>query len=112
MCAFLAMARYLICHPEVLVSNSNLFQGTSQYDRYSKLFLGFIRKHKVDLKYLGIEAGDLGTHLCRKGVTTMVGAGCTVYPPIVSLCVRSGWVIGGVKDKYLKHESAGDQYIG
>ena len=54
MCAFLAMARYLICYPEVLVSNSNLFQGASQYDRYSKLFLEFIRKHEVDLKYMGI----------------------------------------------------------
>ena len=42
----------------------------------------------------------------------MVAAGCTVLPPIVSICVRAGWVMGGVKDRYLKRESAGDQYVG
>ena len=42
----------------------------------------------------------------------MVAAGCTVSPPIVSMSIRAGWVMGGVKDKYLKRESAGYQYIG
>ena len=112
MCPFLAMARYGLSYHEVLVSHSHLFDGTSQYDRYSKLFLEFIKQHEIDLKAMGIEAGDLGTHSCRKGVATMVGAGFTVSPPIVSLCVRAGWVMWGVKDKYLKHKSAGDQYVG
>ena len=61
---------------------------------------------------MGVEPGDLGTHSCRKGVGTMVAAGCTVSPPIVSICVRAGWSMGGVKDKYLKRENAGDQYVG
>ena len=52
-------------------------------------------------------------HVAR-GVATLVAAGCTVSPPIVSICVRAGWVMGGrgVKDRYLKRESAGDQYVG
>lgn len=41
----------------------------------------------------------------------MVASGCTVSP-IVSICIQSGWVMGGVKARYLKYESAGDQYIG
>ena len=42
----------------------------------------------------------------------MVYADFTVYPTIVSLFIRSGWVMGGVKYKYLKRESSGDQYVG
>ena len=42
----------------------------------------------------------------------MVASGCTVSPPIVSLCIRAGWTMGGVKDRYLKYEAAGNQYVG
>ena len=71
-----------------------------------------ISDNKSELQQLGVEEGDLGTHSCRKGVSTMVAAGCAVSPPIVSICVRAGWVMGGVKDRYLKRESAGDQSVG
>ena len=50
-------------------------------------------------------------HSCRKVVETMVASGCAVSPPIVSICIRSGWVLDGVKYKYLKREYAGDQYV-
>ena len=63
-------------------------------------------------KKYGFEKGDLGSHSCCKGVATMVAARSTVSPPIVSLCIRAGWILGGVKDKYLFRESAGDQYVG
>ena len=33
-------------------------------------------------------------------------------PPIVALYILAGWVLGGVKDKYLFSEKAGDQYAG
>ena len=58
-----------------------------------------------------VQHGDLGNHSCRKGVGTMVSAGFTISPPIVSVCFRCGWVMGGVKYKYLKYEAAGDQYV-
>ena len=111
-CPVLALARYIFAFPEVLSSNSSLFQGKSQYNRYSKLFLAFVKENMHELRPLGVEEGDLGTHSCRKGVATMVASGCTVSPPIVSLCIRCGWVMGGVKDRYLKYEGAGDQYVG
>lgn len=111
-CPVLALARYIFAFPEVLSSNSSLFQGKSQYNRYSNLFLDFVKETMHELEPLGVQEGDLGTHSCRKGVATMVAAGCTVSPPIVSLCIRCGWVMGGVKDRYLKYEGAGDQYVG
>ena len=63
------------------------------------------------LKRLGFEAGDLGSHSCRKVLDTMVAAGCTASPPIVELCIQEGWILGGVKDKYLFREKAGVKYI-
>ena len=65
-----------------------------------------------ELMCMGYSEGELGTHSCRKGVATMVACGCTVSPPIASLCIRAGWVMGGVKDKYIFREGSGDQYVG
>ena len=42
----------------------------------------------------------------------MVAAGRKVSPPIVFLFLRVGWIMGGVKDKYLFYEAAGDHYFG
>ena len=112
LCVVLSLARYLFTYPQLLLNNTALFQGTSQYNRYAKLFSNMLKENEEELKNMGVEPGDLGTHSCRKGVGTMVAAGCTVSPPIVSICVRAGWAMGGVKDKYLKRENAGDQYVG
>ena len=71
-----------------------------------------ISDNKEQLQLFGVEEGGLGTHSCRKGVAMMVAAGCTVFPPIVSICIQAGWVMGGVKDRYFKRESTGDQYVG
>lgn len=111
-CPVLSLARYIFTYPEVLSSGSPLFEGRRQYDRYSKIFHEVLTEHWDELHALGVREGDLGTHSCRKGVATMVAAGCTVSPPIVSICIRCGWVMGGVKDRYLKYEAAGDQYVG
>jgi phage-related protein len=111
-CPVLAFARYLFTFPDCIKTNASVFAGKSQYERYSKLFQGIIKKYESELKELGVGPGDLGTHSCRKGVATMVAGGCTVSPPIISLCIRAGWKMGGVKEKYLKYEAAGDQYVG
>jgi hypothetical protein len=112
LCPVLALARYLLCYPEVLRGGSPLFEGTNQYRRYNTRFANLVSECSAELKNMGFEKADLGTHSCRKGVATMVAAGCTVSPPIVALCIRAGWVLGGVKDKYLFREGAGDQYVG
>ena len=109
-CAHLAMARYLLCFPDALRGDKPLFEGTSQYNRYSSRFARLVQEMEGDLN--GYDPSDFGTHSTRKGVATWVAAGCTVAPPIVSLCLRAGWSLGGVKDKYLFHENAGDQHVG
>ena len=111
-CPVLAMARYLVCHTDVLIGNAPLFEGSNQYSRYSKMFERTCQVLDKELKSLGYSFGDLGTHSCRKGVATFIASGCTVSPPIAPICIRAGWKIGGQKDTYIFHEAAGDQYVG
>ena len=111
-CPVLALGKYLFTYPELLSSNASLFPGNSQYERFNDEFTELVKEYSEELKIFGVEPGDLGTHSTRKGVGTAICAGCTMSPPIVSVCVRCGWVMGGVKDKYLKYEAAGDQFVG
>ena len=108
----LELARYLFTHPELLVNKTSLFQGKSQYNWYSRMFILLIKENMEQLKTLGVEEGNIGTHSRRKGVTTMFDTGCTVSPPIASICIIAGWVMGRVKGKCLKRKYAGDQYVG
>lgn len=111
-CPFLAMAVYVFSFPEVLSSNSSLFPGRSQYDRFCKEFKLILDDFPEELSVYGFEPSELGTHSTRKGVATGICSGCTMSPPIVSVCIRAGWTMGGVKDRYLKYEAAGDQFVG
>ena len=112
MCPLLSLARYLCCYPSVLRGNVPLFEGGDCYNTYSKQFSDMLNDLREPLKALGYSPEDLGTHSSRKGVGTHCTSGCTVSPPIVALCLRVGWALGGVKDKYLFRENAGDQVVG
>ena len=112
MCPVLALSRYIFSFPDTLKGDMPLFEGGSQYSRYQKNFAAILEKLKPELKIMGYQEGDIGTHSCRKGVATFIASGCTVSPPIAPLCIRAGWVLGGMKDKYIFHENAGDQYVG
>ena len=71
-----------------------------------------VKNLDMQLKILVVEAGDLGSYSCRKGVATTVSEWCKGYPPIVAICILAGWVLGGLKDKYLFREKSGNQYAG
>ena len=111
-CPVLELERYLFTYPDILVKNTSLFQGKSQYNQYFRIFLLLIKENLEHLNTVCVKEVDLGTHSCRKVVATMVAAGCAVSPSIVSICIRAGWVVGAVKDRYLKRKYAGDQHVG
>ena len=50
----LALAIYFLMFPETLNTNAAVFQGMSQYNRYSRAFLRFVAEHKVELQKLGV----------------------------------------------------------
>ena len=45
--SLLAFARYFLTFTETLKTNAAVFQGMSQYNRYSSAFLKFVAEHKV-----------------------------------------------------------------
>jgi hypothetical protein len=53
-----------------------------------------------------------GAHSVRKGVATFAYNGTTGGPSIASVCLRVGWSLGDVQDRYIRYEPAGDQYLG
>ena len=80
-CPVLALAKYLITYPSVLSGKVPLFEGSDPYNRYTKIFSKVIKDNMDELRHLGVSEGDLGTHSSRKGVATLVAAGCTASPP-------------------------------
>ena len=61
---------------------------------------------------VGFDPGDLVTYSYKKCVAKMIAYGCTLCPPITSLCIRCGLSMGGFKERYLKYEAAGYHYVG
>ena len=55
-----------------------------------------------------VDITTLGSHSIRKGAATYCCAGVHPGPPIVSVCLRAGWSLGRVKERYLKYENAGN----
>ena len=48
----------------------------------------------------------------QKGSAILCACGVTVSPSMALICLRSGWSMGTVKDRYLYYEKASDQYVG
>ncbi|CAM9637464.1 unnamed protein product, partial [Phaeothamnion confervicola] len=110
-CPFLALGLFLLAYPVGAVARK-LFSGNDQSQRFSA-FLG--RKTRAGGNFLevyGIEPNDVGTHSARKGAATYAASGSTACPPIPAICLRAGWSVGPVQDRYIRYEAAGDQYVG
>ncbi|KAF1791130.1 hypothetical protein GQ600_4359 [Phytophthora cactorum] len=65
-----------------------------------------------ELERRGTNASDIGTHSMRKGASTFCSSGSTACPPAVAVHLRAGWSMGGVQDRYLRHDAAGDMFAG
>ena len=113
-CCVLAMARHLICNPTILNGRCNLFEGSSQYDRFNRIFIDVISdpEYRETFTGLGIPPEHFGTHSIRKGAVTHVATGSTSSPPIASICIRANWAMPGVMNRYIRFENAGDQFVG
>jgi hypothetical protein len=54
-CTFLLLARHLINCPKILEGNTVLFEGSDQYNRFNKIFLRIIKKHREEFVSLGVS---------------------------------------------------------
>ncbi len=97
-CCITALGLYWACHPDQGIGQ--LFPGSQQKNRFGKAIARVL------------NTKEYGTHSVRKGVATYACSGSTGGPSIVSVCLRVGWSIGSIQDRYLRYEAAGDQFLG
>ncbi|ETV70825.1 hypothetical protein H257_13615 [Aphanomyces astaci] len=64
------------------------------------------------LVLLCLSINTIGTHSLRKVAATYAIAGSTSGPSIFNVCIRCGWSIGSVVERYVHYDGAGDQYVG
>ena len=70
------------------------------------------RKFVSMLERKGIPFENINSHRNCKGSATNAASGSTQAPPIVAICLRAGWHLAGVLNRYLSLENAGDQFVG
>jgi len=110
----LAFGRLLISNPRVLEGKCDLFEGSSQYERFNKIFLDIVSDEKYCAQFAALDMPPehFGTHSIRKGAVTHIATGTIASPPIASICLRANWAMPGVLNRYIRFENAGDQFVG
>ena len=78
-------------------------EGKSQYEIFNNIVNDVVKIHRNKFIALGISPEGSGMHLIWKCAATFVTTGCTVSPPMESMCLRENWTLGGVKDRYIKY---------
>ena len=110
-CSHLALTKYVLGNPTV-TRGAKLFESSDPYQRFSKVLRKCLEDNEAAFNDLGVDIDEIGSHSSRKGAATYCSTGSTVSPPMASICLRAGWSIGLVKEKYIHYEKAGDQYVG
>ena len=112
-CPVLALAIYFACN-EFCIGENRLFPGKSQYDRFRHAFERLLNKEEVKLELIrrGVDPKDIGSHSFRKGCATFCSSGSTSGPSSTAVQLRAGWRLFEMQSTYIKHEGAGDQYVG
>ena len=110
-CPVLSLSRFLISFPGKS-DTGPLFEGSSQYDRFRANLQEIVMEHAEEILAMGVEPENIGVHSIRKGAATYCTSGTTTGVSFAALCVRAGWSMGGVKDRYIKYAEAGDRFCG
>ena len=111
-CPIRALASYLLVFPDIFVEANKLFPGNDQKKRFNQCLHRVMHNNIHIYQTLFVDVDEIGSHSIRKGAATYCCAGVHPGPPIVSVCLRAGWTIGRVKERYLKYENAGDELVG
>ena len=110
-CPLRALASYLLVFPSIFVDENKLFPGKDQKKHFNTCFHRVTNPIHAYMKEHG-DPKELGSHSIRKGAATYCCAGVHPTPPIVSVNLRAVWTVGRVKERYIKYENAGDEFVG
>ena len=96
----------------MLNGSCKLFESTDPYQRYLKALCRILEANESTFEGMGVDIDDIGSHSARKGSATRCSTGCTVSPPMASICLCAGWSMGPVRERYIHYKKAGDQFVG
>ena len=115
-CPIIALGMYLLSHPAAAsnAAQNRIFpEGKKSKSVASKFGSGLKVVIKLACAILGIVfIVNLGAHSLRKGAVTYCSSGSTMAPSIIAICLRAGWSLKGVEDRYFRLENAMDQFLG
>lgn len=113
-CPILALGMFFALYAPTNADDENLFKGTKQYDRFLKALKGIMGDPIVAAKLdaAGLKPEEIGAHSQRKGASSFAASGSTNGPSAIAICLRAGWTLGNVQDRYIRVESAGDMHTG
>ena len=98
MCPVLTLAFYFSCCLNVQpTANEFLFPGNDQYQRYSKQLHRVLHEHVDEVRLLGFQVTDIGTHSIRKEAISYL-ASLPGGPPTAAVCIQTGWTMGNISD--------------
>jgi len=112
-CPLFVLGAYLTTFDSNVEPTSKLFPGPSQAKHFSETMEKVLKAHEEEVRAMGYSGGnsDIGTHSIRKGATKFV-SGQPGGPSAMSICIRGGWSLGGVKDVYMTYQAEGDAFCG
>ena len=111
-CLLHAFASYLLIFPSIFVDGRKLFPGKDQKKRFNTCLHRVTKSNSHVYEVINVKTEELGSHSICKGTANYCCAGVHLEPPIVSVCLRTGWTVGRVKERYLKYKNAGDELVG
>ena len=110
-CPIFALGLYLMTFGVPVNHNAQLFPGSNQYKRFSRMLKEILLAHEDSVLVLGYQVADIGTHSIWKEETTFISS-LPGGPLPAAICIRGGWSLGGVKDVHTKYETKGDAFCG
>ena len=97
-------------NPRIIRKNLRLFPREHRYRRHCYILKNFVEDKKEYLANYG-SVENLGRHSIQKGAASYCSSGSKLSLSIVSICLYSVWTISGSKERYLKYENDGDQFV-
>ena len=111
-CPVLTLAFYFSCCLNLRpAANEFIFPSNDQYQQYSKQLCRVLHEHVDEVRLLGFEVTDIGTHSIWKGAISYL-ASLPGGPPIAAVFIWAGWTMGIIRDIYMRYISSGDQFVG
>jgi hypothetical protein len=102
---------FACCFNTPQVHDGFLFPGKDQFQRYSEELQRCLKEHEGEVKGMGFNIHDIGTHSIRKGAVSYL-ASLPGGPTAASVCIRAGWSMGKIRDIYMRYVTAGDEFVG